>query len=158
MPARRFRARAGELAGPSVPRRCTTRSAGCASSLCLPSATPFQIAIAAGLRLPDPYFHQLAADYQTRRDFLMGSLAACGLKPTRPAGGFFILTDISSFPASSGREFCHDLAKDFGVVPVPTDTFYLHQNYGERIARFTFCLRRETLETAARRLAKLRIA
>jgi N-succinyldiaminopimelate aminotransferase len=122
------------------------------------SATPFQIAVAAGLHLPELYFHQLAAGYQSRRDFLLNSLAACGLRPTRPAGGFFILTDSSYFRPSSGREFCHYLARELGVVPVPTDTFYLHQSYSERIARFTFCVRREILETAAKRLARLRIA
>jgi hypothetical protein len=35
------------------------------------------------------------------------------------------------------------------------DTFYLNQHCGERIARFTFCVRQETLDAAARRLAKL---
>ena len=120
--------------------------------------TPFQIAIAAGLRLPDTYFQQLIAEYQARRDFLMNALSASGLRPTRPVGGFFILTDISQFPAADGREFCRHLASDFGVVPVPTDTFYDHEEYGERIARFTFCPRRQTLETAATRLARLRLA
>jgi aspartate/methionine/tyrosine aminotransferase len=118
--------------------------------------TPFQFAVAAGLHFPDAYFHQLAAEYQARRDFLVESLAACGLQPKLPAGGFFILSDIASFPAVNGREFCHDLARDFGVTPIPMDNFYLNRRYGERLARFTFCVRRETLETAATRLAKLK--
>jgi N-succinyldiaminopimelate aminotransferase len=117
--------------------------------------TPFQFAVAAGLHLPDSYFLQLAADYQARRDFLVDTLAACGLKPTRPAGGLFILADVPSIRPVNGREFCNDLARNVGVVAVPTDTFYLHGHHGERIVRFTFCLRRETLETAARRLANL---
>jgi N-succinyldiaminopimelate aminotransferase len=120
--------------------------------------TPFQFAVAAGLGAPDSYFRRLSADYQSRRDFLVDALAACGLKPSKPAGSFFILTDITSFGPTTGREFCNDLARNLGVVPVPTDTFYLHQHYGERIVRFTFCLRRETLETAAQRLARLPIS
>jgi N-succinyldiaminopimelate aminotransferase len=119
------------------------------------AATPFQFGIAAGLHFPDTYFNQLAAEYQARRDYLLSALAACGLQPNRPQGGFFILSDISSFSSTNGREFCYGLAREFGVVPIPLDTFYLNQHYGERIARFTFCLRPETLETAARRLAKL---
>jgi N-succinyldiaminopimelate aminotransferase len=121
------------------------------------SATPFQFAVAAGLGLPDAYFRQLSDDYQTRRDFLMDALDACGLKPTRPAGSFFILTDVSSFGPADGRAFCNDLARNLGVVPVPTDTFYAHQHHGERIVRFTFSVRRAALETAARRLARLPI-
>jgi N-succinyldiaminopimelate aminotransferase len=119
------------------------------------AATPFQFAIAAGLHFPDSYFHRLAAEYQTRRDYLMHALASCGLRPKNPAGGFFILSDISSFPSINGREFCHDLARNCGVAPIPTDTFYLNQHYGERIIRFTFSVRQETLELAAKRLAKL---
>jgi N-succinyldiaminopimelate aminotransferase len=119
------------------------------------AATPLQLGIAAGLHLPVDYFHQLAASYQGRRDLMVGVLAACGLRPRGPAGAFFVLTDISSFPFANGREFCNNLAKDFRVAPIPMDTFYLHQHFGERIARFTFCVRQEMLETAKKRLAKL---
>jgi N-succinyldiaminopimelate aminotransferase len=122
------------------------------------SATPLQVAIAAGLREPDSYFTRLAADYESRRDFLMGVLATCGLEPTRPAGGFFIMTDVSRSPAATAREFCHHLAEEIGVVPVPTNTFYLHPTRGDRFARFTFCVGRESLEQAATRLGRMRIA
>jgi len=121
------------------------------------AATPFQFAIAAGLRFPDSYFRQLAAEYQQRRDFLVDALSACGLKPNKPAGSFFTLTDISGLGSANGREFCNDLARNLGVVPVPTDTFYFHQSHGERLVRFAFCLRRALLESAARRLANLPI-
>ena len=117
--------------------------------------TPFQFGIAAGLRFPDACFRQLASEYQARRDILVNALAQCGLKPTRPAGGFFILTDISSFPFTNGREFSNDVARNVGVAAIPMDTFYLNQHYGERIARFTFGVRQEILETAAKRLARL---
>jgi N-succinyldiaminopimelate aminotransferase len=129
----------------SLLRQCTVFAA----------ATPFQFSVAVGLGFPDTYYRQLAAEYQQRRDFLVAALAACGLSPTRPAGGFFTLTDVSSVGAANGREFCHDLARNLGVVPVPTDTFYLHPCHGERIVRFAFSLRRPLLEAAARRLEQL---
>jgi N-succinyldiaminopimelate aminotransferase len=119
------------------------------------SATPFQLAVAVGLGFADTYYRQLAAEYQGRRDFLIDALAACGLRPTWPAGGFFTLADISSLHAGNGREFCHHLARELGVVPVPTDTFYLRPSHGERIVRFAFSLRRPLLEAAAGRLAAL---
>ncbi len=122
------------------------------------ASTPAQFAVAEGLRLPDSYFRHLAAGLGVRRDFFRDALAACDLKPNTPAGSFFILADISPFSFANGREFCSDLAMNFGVAAVPMDTFYLNRQYGEQIVRFTFCLRRETLETAARRLAKLQPA
>jgi N-succinyldiaminopimelate aminotransferase len=117
--------------------------------------TPFQFAVAVGLAFPDPYFRQLAAAYQERRDVLIGALTACGLRPNKPAGGFFTLTDTSFLGTSDGREFCRDLARNLGVVAVPTDTFYLSQSYGEQIVRFAFSVGRPLLEEAAKRLAPL---
>jgi N-succinyldiaminopimelate aminotransferase len=119
------------------------------------AATPFQFAIASGLRFPDTYFHQLAAEYQMLRDYLVNVLAGCGLRPTIPAGGFFILTDVP-LPFTNGRSFSHDLATEVGVAPIPLDTFYLNQQHGERIVRFTFSVRRELLELAGHRLARLK--
>jgi len=119
------------------------------------AATPLQLAVAGALSAPDSYYRELASNYEFKRNFMIETLASCGLKPNTPAGSFFILTDVSTLGATNGRDFCHDLAKNFGVVPVPTDTFYLNENLGETLVRFTFCLRRERLETAASRLAKL---
>jgi N-succinyldiaminopimelate aminotransferase len=118
------------------------------------AATPFQFAVAKGLRFPDTYFHDLAAEYQRRRDVLMNVLEGCGLRPRKPDGGFFVLTDVP-LSCANGRSFSHDLTMQFGVTPIALDTFYLNQHHGERIARFTFSVRRELLELAGRRLAKL---
>jgi N-succinyldiaminopimelate aminotransferase len=117
--------------------------------------TSFQYAIAEALHFPDTYYQHLAAEYQRRRDFLLDGLAASGLKTARPAGSFFILAELPSSRRGDGREFCDYLARNVGVVPVPTDTFYLNQQFGERIIRFTFCLGHEKLATAAKRLATL---
>jgi aspartate/methionine/tyrosine aminotransferase len=120
------------------------------------AATPFQLALAAGLHFSDTYFQQLAAEYQERRNLLFDALEACGLKPSRPAGAFFILCDLSSFPSARGREFSHALVREIGVAPIPMDSFYLRQQFGERVVRFAFCQGKEILETATKRLAKLR--
>jgi N-succinyldiaminopimelate aminotransferase len=117
--------------------------------------TPLQLAVAAGLGLPDSYYRQLAADYQERRDLLLSALTACGLPPNKPEGGFFSLTDVSSLGIEDGRTFCHGLAKDLRVVAIPTETFYLSPAHGKRIVRFTFSVRPPLLEEAAKRLAPL---
>jgi N-succinyldiaminopimelate aminotransferase len=118
------------------------------------AATPFQLAIAPGLHFPDAYFHRLAAEYQGRRDCMIDVLAGCGLRPKKPAGGFFILTDVPPW-SESARSFFHDLARNVGVAPMPLDTFYVNRHLGERIVRFTFCVGEGQLELARRRLANL---
>lgn len=119
------------------------------------SATPLQLAVAEGLGLPDSYFQQLASEYQARRDFLAAALASLGLAPSHAEGGFFILTDLASITASTGRDFCYDLARQCGVAAIPTDTFYRDPNRGRQTIRFAFCARMEVLEAAASRLAGL---
>jgi N-succinyldiaminopimelate aminotransferase len=115
------------------------------------SPTPLQFAVAAGFDLPNDYFRKLAADYQARRDFLLTALNGFGLRPSKPPGSFFTLADISGL-ARNGSEFCRDLAREVGVVPIPLDTFYFNRQLGEKTARFTFCRQREQLAMAVDRL------
>lgn len=119
------------------------------------SVTPMQHAIAAALRLPDDYFHTLAADYQARRDFLMDVLTEVGLQPAQPMGSYFILTDIANFPHTDALDFCRFLVREIGVAAIPPGSFYLNQQHGARLVRFTFCKRWETLHAAADRLRRL---
>ena len=120
------------------------------------SATPLQYAIATGLRFPDRYFEQLAADYQARRDFLVDVLFECGLQPTQPMGSYFVLADISNFPHANSLEFCRYLVKEIGVASIPPATFYINQEHGQKLIRFCYCKRWETLKAAVERLTKLR--
>jgi N-succinyldiaminopimelate aminotransferase len=120
------------------------------------AATPFQVAIATGLHFSDSYFVELAAHYEAQRDLMVDALASLGLSPSRPEGGCFVLVDISSCPQASGREFCADLASRVGVVPVPLDSFYLHEGLGRQLVRFAFCAARDALATAVNRMAGLR--
>lgn len=113
--------------------------------------TPLQWGVAVGFDLPDDYFRELARDYQLRRDVLVRALAGCGLTPNRPAGSFFVLTEVPA--GTSARGFCNRLAETVGVVPVPTDTFYLNAELGERFVRFAFSGPPARLEDAAVRLA-----
>jgi aspartate/methionine/tyrosine aminotransferase len=86
---------------------------------------------------------------------LLSALTASGLSPNKPEGGFFALTDVSSLGIEDGRKFCHELAKDLGVVAIPTATFYLSPSGGKRIVRFTYSVRPARLDEAAKRLAPL---
>lgn len=119
--------------------------------------TPFQPAIAAGLRLPDPYFEQLARDLQGKRDLLMPALERAGLRPVRPQGTYFIMCDVRDRrPDGDGLEFCRDLPRQCGVVAIPTSVLYDPRNVaeGRHFVRFAFCKRLTTIEEASRRLER----
>jgi N-succinyldiaminopimelate aminotransferase len=120
------------------------------------SGGPFQYAVAEALRLPDTYFHGLRDDLRRKRDLLAGGLAGAGFEVYRPAGTYFVTTDIRPLGETDGVAFCRDLPRRAGVVAVPSAVFYDDQQAGRSQVRFAFCKRIEVLQEALSRLARLR--
>ncbi|MER7896130.1 pyridoxal phosphate-dependent aminotransferase [Streptomyces sp. NPDC096046] len=116
---------------------------------------PFQYAVAEALRLPDSYFADFRADMLAKRDLLAGGLEQAGFKVFRPAGTYFITTDIRPLGESDGLAFCRALPKRCGVVAIPNAVFYDHREQGTPFVRFAFCKRTGVLEEAASRLKTL---
>ncbi|MBB6418468.1 aspartate/methionine/tyrosine aminotransferase [Streptomyces sp. AK010] len=116
---------------------------------------PFQYAVAEALRLPDSYFEEFRADMLTERDLLAGGLEQAGFTVFRPAGTYFITTDIRPLGESDGFAFCRSLPERCGVVAIPNAVFYDHREQGTPFVRFTFCKRTGVLEEAASRLKTL---
>ncbi len=116
---------------------------------------PFQYAVAEALRLPDAYFRDLAADLAAKRDLLSGGLAEAGLKVFRPAGTYFVTTDISPLGSTDGFAFCRTLPQRCGVVAIPNAVFYDDTNRGTAFVRFAFCKRTDVLHDAISRLKRL---
>jgi N-succinyldiaminopimelate aminotransferase len=73
------------------------------------SAGPFQYAVAEALRLPDAYFDGLRDDLRAKRDLLGEGLAAAGFTVHRPAGTYFVTTDIRPLGETDGFAFCRAL-------------------------------------------------
>ncbi len=117
--------------------------------------TPFQPAIAAGLRLPDSYFQTLASDLQQKRDVLMSALHDASLQPITPEGTYFITCDIRSRqPDGDGMAFCRALPEQVGVVAIPASVLYAPRNMheGNHLVRFAFCKQMDTIEQASLKL------
>src|SRR3984957_4857922 len=73
------------------------------------SGGPFQYAVAEALRLPDTYFAGAAAQLAAGRDVLCAGLSAAGVEVYRPAGTYFVTTDIRSFGETDGVTFFREL-------------------------------------------------
>ncbi|MEQ8839874.1 MAG: pyridoxal phosphate-dependent aminotransferase [Acidimicrobiales bacterium] len=116
------------------------------------SGTPWQHAVAAGLGLGDEFFHGYVAEMQSKRDRLCGGLEAAGFEIIRPQGTYFVTADIRSVGAEDGIDFCRSLPRTAGVVAVPSQVFYDHENEGRHLVRFAFCKKDTVLDEAAHRL------
>ncbi|MFF5712030.1 pyridoxal phosphate-dependent aminotransferase [Streptomyces sp. NPDC012756] len=119
------------------------------------SSGPFQYAIAEALRLPAAYFDGLRADLSAKRDLLSEGLAQAGFEVYRPAGTYFVTTDVRPLGATDGFDFCRSLPERAGVVAIPNAVFYDHREAGAPFVRFAFCKKTEVLEEAVSRLKRL---
>jgi N-succinyldiaminopimelate aminotransferase len=115
---------------------------------------PFQYAVAEGLALPDSYYAQLNGDLRARRDLLCDGLAEAGFAVYRPAGTYFVTTDISALGETDGIAFCRSLPERAGVVAIPAAVFYDDAKAGESLVRFAFCKKPEVLQEALTRLRR----
>ncbi len=120
------------------------------------NGAPFQPAIAVGLGLPDAYFHDLAADLQSKRDRILPGLHAAGFEVFPTQGTYFVTVDIRPVqPDGDGMAFCRALPERCGVVAIPNEVFYANRHEGRHLVRFAFCKRPEVLDEAVRRLSAL---
>ncbi|MDR5698969.1 aminotransferase class I/II-fold pyridoxal phosphate-dependent enzyme [Agromyces aerolatus] len=118
---------------------------------------PFQPAIAAGLDLPDAYFSGAADALRAKRDLLASGLTAAGFEVYLPAAGYFIVADATPVGWDDAEALCRRLPELAGVVGVPVSAFVPAEHRGDvaGLVRFAFCKRRDILEEASARLARL---
>ena len=119
------------------------------------AAAPLQQAGAVALALDDGYYRALSAKYARRRDHMLTTLESAGFRCFRPAGAYYVMTDISAFGASSDLAFVRYLIDTIGVAAVPGSSFYAQSGGGNLQVRFCFCKKYETLELARHQLAKI---
>jgi N-succinyldiaminopimelate aminotransferase len=119
------------------------------------NAAPMQPAIAVGLALGDDFYATLAGDLRRKRDLLCAGLADVGFTVFKPAGTYFISTDVRPLGYDDGVAFCRDLPKRVGVVAIPHSVFYDNVEAGRSLVRFAFCKRDEVLAEAVERLRSL---
>jgi methionine aminotransferase len=115
--------------------------------------TPMQHGLAAFMA--DPSHHLgLPAFYQRKRDLFRAGLARTRLVPLPSTGSYFQCVDYSAVSDRSEEDFCRWLTVDKGVAAIPLSAFYA-DGFEQRIARFCFAKRDETLALALDRLAAL---
>jgi aminotransferase len=121
------------------------------------AAAPLQEAGVVALSLPDGFFRELAAEYRERRDTLLPALEAAGFRLQRPAGAYYVMTEIDALTDEDDATFARRLIAEVGVAGVPGSSFYSHPELGRHQIRFAFPKRLETLRQAADRLARLAV-
>ena len=115
--------------------------------------TPMQHGLARFMA--DPSHHlELAAFYQRKRDLFRAGLAATRLRLLPSQGSYFQCVDYSAVSDLNEAAFCRWLTSEVGVAAIPLAAFY-RGGFEQKLARFCFAKKDETLNTALERLTKL---
>lgn len=119
--------------------------------------TPFQLALADAMNSMDDHCKNLADSYKKKKDILLNSLKDIGFKLHPVKGAYYVMADFSGItPGMGDYEFAKMLIRDRGVASVPGTSFYnKNKEEGNRMVRFCFCKKEETLYEAIRRLSGL---
>jgi methionine transaminase len=115
--------------------------------------TPMQHGLAAFMA--DASHHLgLPAFYQRKRDLFRAGLERTRLRPLATTGSYFQCVDYAAVSDLPEADFCRRLTTEIGVAAIPLSAFY-QGGFEQRIVRFCFAKKDETLELALQRLARL---
>ena len=115
--------------------------------------TPVQYGLASYMANEHAYL-DLPSFYQRKRDLFRAGLAATRFKLLPSEGSYFQCVDISEASDLNEADFCKWLTTEIGVAAIPLSAFY-GNGFDQRVVRFCFAKKDETLNAALARLAKV---
>ena len=119
--------------------------------------TPMQLGLASYMQDPAPYLN-LPAFYAAKRDLFRAGLARTKFRLLPCEGTYFqcVAIDQLAVPERDlpDADFCQWLTREIGVAAIPLSAFY-GDGFDQKVIRFCFAKKDETLVAALERLASL---
>ncbi|MDP3331879.1 MAG: methionine aminotransferase [Methylococcaceae bacterium] len=115
--------------------------------------TPVQFALAEYLKQKNHYL-ALGNFYQQKRDYFIELIKDSKFEFVPAAGTYFQLLNYQHLSDEKDTDYALRLTKEFGVASIPVSVFY-HQQLDNKVLRFCFAKKQETLEKAAAILNKV---
>jgi len=112
-----------------------------------------QYGLADYMRDPNTYL-SLPGFYQRKRDVFSEAMKSSGFRPLLSEGSFFQLFDYSALSILDDVAFSKKLTTDHGVAVIPLSPFR-NEPSSDRVVRFCFAKKEETLLAAAEKLSKI---
>ena len=119
--------------------------------------TPMQYGLAAYMQNPAPYL-ELPAFYDAKRQLFRDGLANTKFRLLPCEGTYFQCVSIADLAVPErdlpDADFCQWLTREIGVAAIPLSAFY-GDGFDQKVIRFCFAKKDETLVAALERLASL---
>jgi len=121
---------------------------------CFSCHTPSQVALAEFLTDRNSYL-ELSPFLQGRRDYFQDLMRATRFTPLPSYGSYFQLYKYDRISDESDKEFAIRITKEYGVAVIPVSAFYT-EGKDDKVVRFCFAKKEETLQRAVERLIKIK--
>jgi methionine aminotransferase len=115
--------------------------------------TPTQVALAEHLKQAASYL-SLSTFMQKKRDHFLGNMKNSRFSFLPSSGSYFVCATYEQISSMPAKALAIDLTKSIGVATIPVSAFY-QNGHDDKVLRFCFAKKDETLEKAAERLCKL---
>lgn len=120
---------------------------------CFSVDSPKQVALSSFIKRKEEY-EQLGHFVQEKRDYFLRLMQSTRFKMQHSGGSYFILASYSHFSEERENDMAVRITKTYGVASIPVSAFY-QQPVDHKMLRFCFCKKKETLEKAVERLARV---
>lgn len=119
---------------------------------CFSCHTPSQVALAEFLQNRDAYL-SLSSFMQTKRDYFKKLMQQTRFTMQDSFGSYFICGTYERITDEADKDFAIRLTKETGVATIPVSAFY-QTGKDDKVLRFCFSKKTETLEAAVEKLRK----
>lgn len=120
---------------------------------CFSCHSPSQVALASFIKNKESYL-PLAGFMQQKRDLFATMLQQTKFDALPSHGSYFQCFQYNRISDESDKDFAKRITREYGVACIPVSAFY-KESTDNKVVRFCFCKKEETLEEAATRLLKL---
>jgi methionine transaminase len=120
---------------------------------CFSCNSPIQFALAGFIQQKEHYLN-LGKEVQQKRDYFQQLMAQTKFTALPSYGSYFQLYSYSGISDEPEKDFAVRLTKEYGVATIPTAVFY-RQETDNKVLRFCFVKKEQTVEEAVNRLIKL---
>jgi methionine aminotransferase len=121
---------------------------------CFSCHTPSQVALAKFLSVKESYL-SLPLFMQKKRDYFINLMRSTKFKLLKSSGSFFICGRYDDISNEADTDFSIRITKEYGVATIPVSVFY-RSHTDNKVVRFCFAKKEETLEAAVGRLSKIK--
>ncbi len=120
---------------------------------CFSCHSPSQVALSTFLKRKESYL-SISGFMQEKRDLFQKLMQQTKFSPLPSHGSYFQCYTYEKISDEPDHELSKRITKEYGVASIPVSVFY-DDGTDNKVVRFCFAKKNETLETAVERLAKL---